>query len=402
MNPPIQHQQVLAFSTRTGLSLGYDFAKAKRRLLMTWETENFLKALTKKKEQRPRIDAFSGSLKGIFLDFDDLELVSKLLPATTNPTWEEVANWMTNKLSSNGCVFRSASGKVKVFCPINVNAIDQKQAKLYVAKAFGELYDYLDSKGGFRYSFVDTSAYQIIKQYLNSYEYELALNHNTIQFNSITEEREKKEVGILYENYRRKSFSWNLFYGDIPQSLMRQPRNHLLLQVFRFISGSFYLSTACGIALPQHRMAELFGVSQRAIGKTIERLVRLGVIRKTASHCHAAGLAARFKFDGFYLEWARNELQKILTRKATNRRTETVKVARSATESLFREGQMNRALFLYTRFFDDLETYLDACTAQPYFGRKPEHDRQARSAWASHQRRLARKQGLELVIGKAA
>ena len=72
MNPASNQQPPIALPTKDGLSLSYDYAKATHRILMTWETESFKKALGKAKEQRPRIDAFSGTLNGIFLDFDDL------------------------------------------------------------------------------------------------------------------------------------------------------------------------------------------------------------------------------------------------------------------------------------------------------------------------------------------
>ncbi len=400
MNPASNQQPPIALPTKDGLSLSYDYAKATHRILMTWETESFKKALGKAKEQRPRIDAFSGTLNGIFLDFDDLGLLDKVIPAAFCENWHDAERWLSLALGANGCVFRSASGKVKVFCPIRTSSINQAEAKTFAIRAFSSYFEALDSKGGFRYSFIDTNAYIILKRYLKSNDYELALANNTNLWN--TEIKKEKEVGILYDKDTSKSFTWNIYTGQIPSSVLNLPKNDTLIKVFRAAAGAFYLSCSYGVVLPQHQLGELFQVSQPAISCAINRMIKLGIIRRTAYACHEAGLAARYRFEGEYLDWAKDELKKIRTNKTLKGHTKVIKVSKSSIESLFKEGTMNRALFIYTRFFDDMEGYLEACKAQPYFGSKREHEREARAAWASHKKRRGRKPSLGRMFRFAA
>ena len=187
MNPSSNQQTPIALHTKEGLSLSYEYAKATHRIQMTWETENFKKALGKAKEQRPRIDAFSGTLKGIFLDFDDLGLLEKVIPLAFCGTWDDVERWMNSALGHNGCIHRSASNKVKVFCPIRTSSINQAQAKAFVKRAFSSYFDALDSNGGFRYSFIDTNSHPILKKYLKSSDYEIAVANNTNLWNKVIE-----------------------------------------------------------------------------------------------------------------------------------------------------------------------------------------------------------------------
>lgn len=59
-----------------------------------------------------------------------------------------------------------------------------------------------------------------------------------------------------------------------------------------------------------------------------------------------------------------------ISSKLLNRRMQGIKVSRTAIESLSKAGQVNRAPYLYARSFGDLESYLEACKAPPYFGSK--------------------------------
>lgn len=375
MNPLIYSNQA-ALSTQEGLSITYDYAKASTKFLMTWETENFLKALGKGKEQKPRLDAFSGSQKGLFLDFDKLEGMSAVMPEAFSSDWDGVARWMNLALGNHGCMFRSASKKVKVFIPINTDSLTQAEAKAYVKKNFPRYASLVDMNGGLRYSFIDKEAYQTLKQYLKSMEYVSAVDSNTKLFSK------KREVGY-YNKRVTEPLKWNLFNGVVPSSILNMKKNDTLVKVFNFIAGSFYLSTSHGVAVPQEKVAEMFGVSQMAISNALSRLIKEGVIVKTSQWNHKAGLASKYRFTGFYLGWAKKQLEDIKTKKPTAR----FKLSKEAVEASFKPGEWNKLLFIYTRFFNSSEAYYEAVKAIPGFSDKAEREVQMVSAWKSHYNR---------------
>ena len=183
-----------------------------------------------------------------------------------------------------------------------------------------------------------------------------------------------------------KPFVWNSYQGEIPKAIQELRSNELLEKVFRAAAGAFYLSTTYGVALPQKQLGQLFGVSHQQVSNAIHRLIKLGVIRRNIEAIHLQGKAAKYQFVGEYMEWAKEQFKAIKAQIAHNNSPEPQKDYRSAVESRFQPGEMNLALFEYTRFFDSIKAYLSACREHSYFGQKAEHIHQAEYAWKCRER----------------
>lgn len=373
------HQPTQALKALNGHCLAYDYAKARVRRLYTLETATFLKALKRGKEQTPRIDAFSGSLKGFFADFDSLESLSNHIPASYSSSWDAAYEFLSGKFK-NGCVFKSYTGKVKIFFPLDIQTISVISARNLAKKILGDIFDAIDSKGGLRYSFINETAYTKIKEYVSS----SSLNKD-IQFNSQYIRkgfRNGEEVRSIIKP--KSDISWNLYDGELPENIQNLKRGKTVQFVFKYMAGALYLSSEAGIALPQVNMAKIAGVSQMAISKAIHKAMELGIIRRVSYAHYDSGTAAKYKFDGFYLQWAKAELARIKKGKPALNREEKLR----AILSEIQDHNWNLPLFKLTGLFTSEETYLEAVESIPGVHDKPERLRQALNAWKCHSRNL--------------
>jgi len=332
-----------------------------------------------------------GNERLIFADFD-------LLP-DGYPSFEVLEHLLSCKFHGKACVTPSSGGHLKVMFRTTGKNWSKEEVKQFLAWQFGGPNGFWTRKGerlnkrresvsaycidrlGTDHTFINMDMLELMqKSYPNlhlftSFRPEEQTNHPSIQVFSST----NYSAGVIHPE--TKPFVWNSYQGEIPKAILGLRNNDLLEKVFRAAAGSLYLSTTYGVALPQKQLGQLFGVSHQQVSNAIHRLIKLGVIRLNIAACHLQGRAAKYQFVGEYLEWAKEQFKAIKAQRAHNNSPDTQKSYRAAVEARFQPGEMNLALFEYTRFFDSFEAYLSACTEHSYFGQKPEHIYQAKYAW---------------------
>ncbi len=340
-----------------------------------------------------------GNERLIFADFD-------LLPSSY-PTFDHLGDVLSHYFGDKACVTASSGGHLKVMFRVLGKNWSKEEVRQFLAWQFGgkagqgglwaqkgqrlnkkrqEVSAYCIDRQGTDNTFINMDMLEVFQQsYPNlhlftSFRPEGQTDHSSIQvFPSTT-----YSAGV--NPPEAKPFLWNSYLGEIPKAIQDLRNNELLVKVFRAAAGSFYVSTTFGVALPQKQLGQLFGVSHQQVSNAIHRLIRLGVIRLNIAACHLQGRAAKYQFVGPYLEWAKKQYEGIKAQKAHNNSPEIQKSYRASIEARLSPGEMNLALFEFTRFFDSFEAYLSACTEHSYFGQKPEHIYQAEGAWKSRER----------------
>ncbi len=337
-----------------------------------------------------------GNERLIFADFD-------LLPSPY-PSFELLGEILAHHFGNRACVTPSSGGHLKVMFRVLGKNWSKEEVRQFLAWQFSicgnlwtqkgqklnkkrqEVSAYCIDRLGTDNTFINMDMLELMQksypklQLFSSFKPEGHANPSSIQVFSST----NYSAGVIHPE--AKPFVWNSYQGEIPKAIQDLRNNELLEKVFRAAAGAFYLSTTHGVALPQKQLGQLFGVSHQQVSNAIHRLIRLGVIRLNIKACQPQGRAAKYHFIGEYLEWAEVQFKGIKAQMAHNNSPETQKSYRVAVEARFKPGEMNLALFEYTRFFDSFEAYLSACEEHSYFGQKPEHIYQARYAWECRKR----------------
>ena len=332
-----------------------------------------------------------GNERLIFADFD-------LLPEGY-PSFEMLEHLLSGAFHERACVIPSSGGHLKVMFRTTGKNWNKEEVRQFLAWQFGGPNGFWTRKGerlnkrrecvsaycidrqGTDHTFINMDMLELMQKSYSKLplftsfrpEGQVSISSNKVSSSTTY------SIGVAATS--SEPFSWKLYAEPLPAEFSAIKHNGLLEKVVRMMAGSFYLSTKCGIALPQVRMGSMFGVSQPQISNAIRRLVEAGVIRLNISACHLQRRAAKYQFVGSYMEWAKKQYEGIKAQMARNNSPETQKSYRASVEARFQPGEMNLALFEYTRFFDSFKAYLSACEEHSYFGQKPEHIHQAKYAW---------------------
>jgi len=336
-----------------------------------------------------------GNERLVFADFD-------VLPEPY-PSFEILGEVLSYHFGNRACVTASSGGHLKVMFRVDGKNWSKEEVRHFLAWQFSacgnlwakmgqkknkkglEVCSFCIDRQGTDNTFINMDMLELFQQsYPKLHQFTSFGPEGKNQISS-TQVFPSTNYSIGVEDSNPKSFKWNLYEGPLPEKILNLRNNDLLVKVFRMMAGSFYLSTTYGIALPQVQMKIQFGVSQPQISNAIHRLIREGVIWKIMNACHLQGMAAKYQFFGEYLEWAKKMYEGIKANQAYNNSPKKQKTYRMAVEARFRPGEMNLALFEYTRFFDSFQAYLGACAKHPYFGQKPEHVHQAEYSWKSRE-----------------
>lgn len=337
-----------------------------------------------------------GNERLIFADFD-------VLPEGY-PSFEMLEHLLSCSFHERACVMPSSGGHLKVMFRTTGKNWNKEEVRQFLAWQFGGPNGFWTRKGerlnkrrecvsaycidrqGTDHTFINMDMLELMQK---SYS-KLPLFTSFSPEGQVSISSNKVSSSTTYSAGvnppEAKPFLWNSYLGEIPKTIQDLRNNELLVKVFRAAAGSFYVSTTYGVALPQKQLGQLFGVSHQQVSNAIHRLIRLGVIRMNISACHLQGRAAKYQFVGPYLEWAKKQNEGIKAEKAHNNSPEIQKSYRASVEARLSPGEMNLALFEFTRFFDSFEAYLRACEEHSYFGQKPEHIHQAEGAWKSRER----------------
>jgi hypothetical protein len=329
-------------------------------------------------------------LKGFFADFDNLELLAKALPIACSKSWDDAFRYVSCALGSVGCVFRSFSGKIKVFIPVKASTMDVRTARKLVQLLMPNYYKAIDKDGGMRFSFVNISAYNELSDFLSSYHFNMVIENNTkiySEMKSIKKKREEVRTIVYLPSSipsESKSLTWNLYDGNLPENIANSESEAYKI-LFKYAAGALYLSTTTGVALPQVKIAKIAGVSQKRISPLIKRMIKEQIIVLTRPYNKGAGLAAKYRFTGFYLQWAKSELQRIKNGTAIRNNKKTREEQLQTVLNTIKTGNYYKPLFRLTNFFTSETDYINTVRSiQGFEDKAEERETMAMKAWAAH------------------
>lgn len=345
-----------------------------------------------------RLEGLTGPGKErlIFADFD-------LLPDGYS-SFEMLEHLLSCAFHERACVIPSSGGHLKVMFRTTGKNWSKDEVRQFLAWQFGGPNGFWSKKGerlnkrrepvsaycidrqGTDHTFINMNMLELMQKSYSKLHLFTSFGPEEQASNSTNKASSSTIYSIGVATTPSEPFQWNLYEGPLPAGLSDLKSNELLVKVFRMMAGSFYLSTTYGIALPQVRMSSMFGVSQPQISNAIRRLIKVGVIRLNIEACQLQRRAAKYQFVGPYMEWAKRQYEGIKAQIAHNNSPEIQKSYRASVEARLSPGEMNLALFEFTRFFDSFEAYLRACEEHAYFGQKAEHIHQAKYAWKCRER----------------
>jgi hypothetical protein len=311
-------------------------------------------------------------------------------------SWEAFRNRLGMYFTDSAIVTTSATGKAKVFFFFD-GKLTLEQKKIYLKHNFsfffgdnlwtmkaevdGKHKDVLD-KAGIEASFITWGMLNELQNKIHSTKiHKFSFSPDPIVLH-------KKSLKIMAV---QKTPKWNLFKGQVPENI--QDMSKYVRYVFPAIAGNLKYATTLGMSFPLKFHSEVSGYNVRYLSGALKALVKLGVIVKNSNY-KVGHHANSYKFTGFYLQWAKNELEKI----------RTVKSGKSLEQIMdsIEDGNWNLPLFdlaIYSiRHHWSRETYLETVKGIPGWNEKPERIKQATSAYTSYSKWINRAAYIKLKV----